>query len=143
MSVAAERPSGWNALPSSKQFGVELSGSPRRSTVEPCDIHAEQRREDLQARRERRDRADVQIAIGPTVQPAADAGRKRIIDDGVTQRALNADRIQTIGLIEESGQAHHRVETQQFERHRRIVEVHASGAQCAFQLRRQCGRHRP
>src|SRR6266508_3896387 len=63
------------------------------------DVDAEEIGERLEVRRERHDRADVQIAVGPAVQPLADAWRERVVDGRVTKRALDAHRLDAaVGL---------------------------------------------
>jgi hypothetical protein len=56
-------------------------------------VDAEQIGEGLEVWSERQDEADVEVAIGPAVQPLADAGRKGIVDLRVAQRALRAERL--------------------------------------------------
>ena len=72
-----------------EQLGVELARSP--AVRAPCAPSAWSRLQQvataLQVGRERDDRADVQVAIGPAVEPLADAGRERVVDGRMAQRA--------------------------------------------------------
>src|SRR6185437_14557064 len=45
----------------------------------------------VERRRERYDGAHVEIAIRPAIESLADAGRKRVVDGRMTQRARDAD----------------------------------------------------
>src|SRR5207248_2466385 len=65
-------------------------------------------------------------AVGPAVEPLADAGRERIVDGRVAERALDADRLQSGGAGEEAGDADDGVQLQQRQRRRRIVQVDGS-----------------
>ena len=101
--------------------------SPRPPTGENllhgCDIDAEQVGERLQVRRQRHDRADIEVAVGPTVKPLADAGRERVIDRRVTERALDAHRLDAAVGIGESRDADHRVQFQERDGGCGIVEI--------------------
>ena len=48
-------------------------------------------RRGVERRRQRDDRAGVQVAVGPAVEPLADAGRERVVDGRVAERAGDAD----------------------------------------------------
>ena len=63
----------------------------------------------------------------------ADAGRQRIVDVGVAQRTLNADRTQVAGRVESTRQADDGIEPEQRERRAGIVEVDLAGAQLVDQ----------
>ena len=81
ISVAAALPSGREALPSSRSSASNLPGPQLVSTVAHGRlVDAEQLRERRDARRERDDLADVQVAVRPAVEPRADAGSERVVD---------------------------------------------------------------
>jgi hypothetical protein len=84
----------------------------------------------------RGDRADVEVAIGPAVQPFADAERELVVDRRVTERALDADRTQPSAL-EESRQADDGLQPEQGERRGGIVEVHVAAAKLPHEIGRQ------
>src|SRR4029453_10343582 len=101
--------------------------------------HAEQRGKGRQVRRQSDYRADVEIPVGPTVEPMANAARawirhdcseaKRrigIIDRRVTKSALNAHRLKLAGRTEHSGSADDGIQFEKRDRHGRIVEVDCS-----------------
>ena len=124
ISVAAGLPSGRNALPS-VELGVELARAPAREhLLDGRLVDAEQVGERLEVRRERDDRADVEIAVRPSRRGAcrcrARTSRRRSNGRARTGcRSTGACR----ALIEEAGHADDRVQLEQRERRRRIVEV--------------------
>jgi hypothetical protein len=101
-------------------------------------VHAQQVAERLEIRGNRHDRAHVQVAVAPTVEPLADAGRERVIDGGMTQRALDADGSQLPIRTEDTGHADDGVQLQQRDGRGRIVEIDLTG----LDLRGQGGRNR-
>jgi hypothetical protein len=106
------------------ELGVELPRSPAaKDAPHRRGVHAQQLRERRQPWGERDDRSNVQIAVGPSIQPSSDPGRNRIIHARVAQRALNADGAERSIALEEAGQTEDRVQLQQRERVLRIVEV--------------------
>src|SRR5262249_35786460 len=106
------------------QLAVEFPWSP---TVEPLArcriIYAQQVGKWPQIGQERDDGADIQIAGGPAIQPMADPGRHGIVDCGVANSALNANRPKCSLVVEEAGQTHDRVEFEQGQGGSWIVEV--------------------
>src|SRR5262245_40514067 len=73
------------------QFRVEAAGPPAREDLfDSVDVNTEEIGERLEVWGKRHDRADVQIPIGPAVEAAADAWRKRIVDGRVAECALDA-----------------------------------------------------
>src|SRR5439155_1031674 len=56
----------------------------------------------FEVRRERHDRADVQVAVRPAVEAPADAGGARVVDGRVTEGALEADRSDAAARVEEA-----------------------------------------
>ena len=98
LSVAAVLPSGRNALPSRFSSASNLPGPqpadgfldrwPRRS--------ASSLDEGAQVGRRGDDRADVEVAIGPAVEPVANAGRVGVVDGRMAQRALDADDLSVL-----------------------------------------------
>jgi hypothetical protein len=73
--------------------------------------------------RERDHRTDIEVAIGPAVEPAADAIGERVVDGGMAHRAREADRAQRALCVEEALHADDRVELEQRERRLGAVEV--------------------
>src|ERR1051326_4351083 len=107
-------------LPVQDQFGIELARPPTveyHSHVVLRDVwlrYVQKIDERREIRSERYDRAHVQIAIGPAIQATTHAARagirnnhirakggQRVVDRGMTQRALNPDRLEGAGGIEE------------------------------------------
>jgi hypothetical protein len=84
-------------------------------------VDAEQVGERLEVRRKRHDRADVQIAVGPAVEPLTDAGRERVVDGRVTKRALDAHRLDAAVGIGKSRDADHRIQLEKGDRRRWIM----------------------
>ena len=118
--------------------GVEASRAPGvQNRSHRGDIGAEQRGDRLEARRERNDGADVEIAIGPAVAPAPDALRERIVDGGMTERALNSHRGDAAAFVEDAGDADHGVELEQLERDGGILEVDLAARDVTLQGARQ------
>ncbi len=71
-------------LPIEKQLRIELAGSPALEDAPHGGfVDAKQLRERRNTRRQRDDRPDVQVAIGPRVAARADAGRERVVDRAV------------------------------------------------------------
>jgi len=120
-SIRAER------LAVKKQLRVELPDSPAVEHLPHGGlIRLQKICDDTQVGRERDDGADVEIPVGPSVEPPADARRDRIVDRRMTQRALDADGAEAAARIAVAGEAHHGLGVEQRQRHRRIVEVDAS-----------------
>ena len=124
-----------------QQLRVELAGPPTLEHVAHGRfVDAEQLRERRDARRERHDGADVQVAVRPAVAPSADAGRERVVDGAVAKSARDTDGVEVAGAIHETAHADDGIELEQRERHGGIVEIHASRLQHGNERRRQ-GRH--
>src|ERR1044071_1189208 len=85
---------GPESLTVEEQLRIELSWSP---TLQDCShsrlVHAQQIRDRLEVRTQRRNRANVEVAIDPSVETTADAGRKRVVHRRVAERTGNADRL--------------------------------------------------
>ena len=80
-------------------------------------------------RRERDDRAGIEVAIGPSVESLADTRRERVVDRGMTQRASHADareRIFAVDAFDRSFQADNRIEFQQRDRRIRTRQADAA-----------------
>ena len=75
----------------------------------------------------RYDRADVQIAVGPTVEPLTNSRRERVVDGRVTKRALDAHRLDAAVGVGEGGDTDDGVELEQGDGRRWIVEVDLAG----------------
>src|SRR5438445_12509596 len=105
------------------QLGVVLTGSPAGEHLAYGGlVHAEQVRDRLQVRRQRNDRADVEIAVGPAIAPLTDAFGEAVIDGGVAERAGDADR-GDLAALGECVQPDDRVRLEQRYRAGGIVEV--------------------
>ena len=96
-SVAADLPSGRKAFPSRINSASNLPGPPTHKNASHSRfVGAEQVCERLHGRSGRDDRADVQVAIWPAVQPVSDVPRRNrvcregLIDCRMAQRASNA-----------------------------------------------------
>ena len=111
------------------QRGVELARSPAgENLLHRCLVDFEHPDERAQVGRRGDDGADVQIAIGPAVEAAPDAGHERIVDGGMAQRTLDAYGFERLAVfIEESGHAQHRVGLEQQQGVGRIVEIDLAG----------------
>ena len=126
ISVAADLPSGRNALPSRSSSASNLPGPQACSTVRTVgDVRAKQLANGSRLGASAMIAPDVEVAVGPAVEPMADAGRERVVDGRVAERALDADRRQR-AAGEEARHADDRVELQQRERDGGIVEVDLS-----------------
>jgi hypothetical protein len=107
-----------------EQHGVELAGTPGvEHGAHGRHIDAEHLRHRLEPRRQRDDRADVEIAIGPAVAAPADAFRERVVDRGVAQRTLDPHRADPPLIVEETRHADDGIELEQLERGRGILQV--------------------
>src|SRR5262249_35446197 len=79
-----------------------------------------------QVRREIDDRADIQIAVRPAVQPAANSRREGIVYGGMTQRALDADRFDILLSVEKSRDTDDGIQLQQRESSSGVVQIDSS-----------------
>src|SRR5437763_803679 len=61
-------------------------------------VDLQELRKGAEIRRKRHDRADVEIAVRPAVEPAPDALAQRIVDSGVAEGAGDADRPEPFSL---------------------------------------------
>ena len=106
------------------QFRIELAGTPTiQHGPNGSLVNTEQFGERGYIRRRRDDGADVEITVGPAIQPRTDTRSERVIDGGVAERALDADRLQGSVLVEESLDANHRVFLEQGQRGGWVVEI--------------------
>ena len=90
-----------------------------------------------QRRRQRDDRADVQIDVRPAVQPLADARRKRVVDRRVAERARDADAGELARVVDRALDADDRIQPQQFDGHGGVGQVDLPGAKRGDDRRRQ------
>jgi hypothetical protein len=75
-----------------EQLGVELPGAPGLEHASYRGVvDAQECRHGAQVGSECDDRADVEVPVGPPVEPAADAGGQRVIHRRMTEGALDAD----------------------------------------------------
>jgi hypothetical protein len=72
---------------------------------------------------ERDDGADVEVAIGPAIEPPADARRHGIVDSGVAQRALDADGLQPSSAVAAGRHADDGSGVERGDCHGRVIEV--------------------
>ena len=76
----------------------------------------------------RDDRADVQVAVGPAVEAAADALREASRRRSSGRASSGSRRLdQAVALVEDSLDAHHRVGAQERDRGLRVLEVDGRG----------------
>src|SRR5262249_39649295 len=128
-SVAADCPSGLKALPSINSSASNLPGPQLRRTLRTGGWSGARRSATGRRAGGRRwvgsggdDGTAVEVAVGPAVEPPADAGGQGVVHRGVAQRALDPDGAQAAAVgARKAGQAHDRVELQQRERGRRVV----------------------
>jgi integrase len=69
------------------------------------------------------DGPDVQVAVGPAVQPAADPLHERVVHCGMADGAGNADRHHVALFVEHAFDSDDRISPQQFERRVGVVEA--------------------
>src|SRR5579864_875626 len=97
-----------------RKFRVKVARTPTVEHFSHCRlIDAEQIGEGLQIWSESDNRANVQIAICPAIEAVSDAGREGIVDGGMAQGALNADRAQRSLFIEVASDAEDRIQFQE------------------------------
>src|SRR3989441_4502791 len=112
-------------LPVLVELCVEAARPPAREhRLDGREIDAKEIGEGFEAWRERHDRADVQVAVRPTVEAPADPGGECVIDGRVAEGALDADRFDAAARVEESGHPHDRIQLEQGQGRCRVVEVH-------------------
>lgn len=89
------------------QFSIELSRPPRLDRLLHLRFgNLQHLGERAQVRRERDDRANVQVSIGPAVQSRADAWRVGIVDGRVAHSAMNPHRRKGLAIgVKEPGYA--------------------------------------
>ena len=106
------------------ELGVELARPPAGEhlangrLVDPQKVYV-----GLQCRGQGHNGPDVQIAVGPAIEPTADAGRQGVVDMGMAERALDAEGREASLRIEEPGHAHHRIGLDEGERTAGVVQV--------------------
>ena len=120
-----------------EQLRVELPRPPARQDLAHRRlIHLQQRGHRTEVRSERDDRADVQIAVCPPVEPMPDAGRERVVHRRVTERTLHAHRRDASVGSAHRRDADDRLRVEERKRVRRIVEVHPARCQATENCRR-------
>src|SRR5439155_20462256 len=97
-------------------------------------VNAEQIADDAQVRGERDDRPDVEVTVRPSVEPAADTRRQRIVHRRMAEGALDANRSETPTVVEEPGDSDDGVELEERQRRGRVVEVHLPILQLTAEL---------
>src|SRR5436190_4362721 len=104
----AVRPEGFAV---ENQFSVEFSRAPRlEDSSDGVFVHAESISQCGHVGRKIDDGADVKIAIGPSIQPIADARHEGIVHGRVAESALNTERSNLSCAIKKASHAHHGVE---------------------------------
>src|SRR3569833_411993 len=122
------------ALAVEEQLGVEFSGTPSgQHLAHAVLVYPEKTCDGAQVGSETDNCADIEIAVGPAIQPVSDARRERVVHTGMTQSALYADRLQAQPGTERARQTDNRIELQQRQRHRQIIKIHQPGAQLPLQ----------
>ena len=104
------------------QLGVELSRSPaEEDLLHGIDVDLQQLGNRFQVRRQRDDLAHVEVAIGPAVEPPADALAEVVVGGRVTEGAGDAHRRHPVA-VERRLHAHDRVVLEERDGVLRIVE---------------------
>ena len=88
-----------------------------------CVIDSQQISDDGKIGSKRHDCANVEVAIGPAIEPAPNPGSKGIVDRRVAQGALNSDRLELSIRTKNACDAHHGIQFQEGQGGGRIVEV--------------------
>ena len=134
-SAAAVRP---KAFPIQKQLSVKLTRPPcRQHLAYRCLINLQQAGDGAEIRSEADDAADIEVPVGPAIQPMTYTRRQGVVHRRMAQRTLNPDRLQTKPRLELAFETDYRVEFEQFECDSGIVEIHPAGAQVTLQRIRQ------
>ena len=108
-----------------EELCVKLARSPTlQDRSGGCVIDPQEIRDDGEIRSKRHDCANVEVAIGPAIEPAANPRSKGIVDRRVAQSALNPHRLELSSVIKSARDAHHGIQFQQRQGGGRIVEVH-------------------
>ena len=109
----ARLPVGPERLAVEDQLGVELPRAPALQHVTDLGIlEVQQAGERAQVRRQRDDRADVEVAVGPAVPPATDPRGQRVVHGGVTKGALDSHRPERPVRVKHSGDPDDRIQFQ-------------------------------
>ncbi len=120
------------------ELGVVAAWAPAgENLLHGHDIDAEEIGEWLEVRCQRHDRADVEIAVGPVVEPLTNARRERVVDGRMTKRALDAHRPDAAVGVGEGGDADDGVELEQGDGRGWIVEVDLGRFDLLLQSARQ------
>ncbi len=114
-----------------EQLGVELPRAPagEHLVAHRLLVHPEERGDGRQVGREPDDRADVQVAVRPAIQPVTDARRERVVHRRMAEGALDAEGAQSSLAVGEPRHADDRVRGQESHGDGGIVEVHLVGLQ--------------
>ena len=124
-------------MPSRSNAASNLPGPQARSTVRTVSlVDAEQTAQHGEVGRERDDCPDVEVTVRPAVASLSDARRERVVDVGMTEGALDADRHQP-AAVEEAGEPDDAVELEQGERGGGRGEVDLAGTDRSLQRGRE------
>src|SRR5438876_1200107 len=121
-------------LPVLVKLGVEAARPPAcEHRLDGREIDAKEIGERFEVWRERHDRADVQVAVRPAVEAPTDAGGEGVVDGRMTEGALDADRSDAAERVEEARHAHDRIQLEERQGRRGVVEVYFACLEMFFQ----------
>ena len=122
-----------------QQFRIKFSRTP--CAHDRADVvlrHAKERGDCAEVGSGGNDFTDVEVAVGPAIEPPADTGDEEIVDRGMAERALDTDRGHGFALgIKEPGDAEDGILAQEDERVRGVVEIEFTVANGAHKDSRQ------
>src|SRR5437667_7854339 len=125
-------------LPVLVKLGVEAARPPAcEHRLDGREIDAKEIGERFEVWRERHDRADVQVAVRPAVEAPTDAGGEGVVDGRMTEGALDADRSDAAARVEEARHPHDRIQLEERQGRRGVVEVYFTCLELFLQRRGQ------
>src|SRR5579864_284995 len=120
------------------QLRVKTAGAPaRKNFLESRYIDTKQICERFWIGRQGDDGADIQVAVGPSIQPMSDPRSKRIVYARMAEGALNPHRANLPVFVKEAGDSDNRIQFQERQRRGWIVQVNFAGFELLYQRFRQ------
>src|SRR6266508_4572094 len=83
----------------------------------------------LEVGSERHNRSDIEITVGPAVQPAADAHGQRVVHSRVAEGTTDTHRLESPVRIEDTFNAYDGVQFEQRKRRRGVVKIDPASSQ--------------